>query len=92
MASSIRLTIGGREYSLLGEDEKLTRQAATKVNETLDNIAGSHSDIADKTLMVLAALNLAEEKIIAEENQDKFSENLNTELSKLAEYVNEAFK
>jgi len=59
MQKLTKVNIGGREYSLRGEDEQLIYNAASEVNLQLDEIKGKTNE-PQVIQSVLAALNIAE--------------------------------
>jgi cell division protein ZapA (FtsZ GTPase activity inhibitor) len=60
MAKSIRVIIGGKEYTLKGQDEKLIQLASREVNMQLEELTQKHSKEPNTTLSILTALNIAE--------------------------------
>jgi cell division protein ZapA (FtsZ GTPase activity inhibitor) len=61
MVKSIRIVIGGKEYTLKGDDEKIIESAAQEVNRQIEELQSRHHEESASTLAVLAALNIAEE-------------------------------
>lgn len=61
MVKSIKIVIGGKEYTLRGDDEQLIQHAAHEVNSQLTELEARHQDESAATLAILAALNIAEE-------------------------------
>jgi len=60
MVKSIKIVIGGKEYTLRGDDENIIQQAAQEVNRQLEELQSRHLDESPSTLAMLAALNIAE--------------------------------
>lgn len=58
---AVSVTIGGRRYRLRGDDADKLAKLATRVDETLGEIAGPEGQTEDFKVAVLAALNLAGE-------------------------------
>jgi cell division protein ZapA len=60
-SKSIRVKIFGTEYPLRGEDEELTRQAASYVDSLMNQFHDRIPEHTPATIAVLTALNIAEE-------------------------------
>lgn len=89
MSKSIKVNIGGKEYSLRGENETLINQLADEVNEQIELIGSRHSGENATTISVLAALNLAE-KAYREKVQNKIDEKyIVEEVNKLKSFIEE---
>jgi len=58
-AESIRVTIFGEEYSVVGEDPERLREIADMVDNTMHKIGGAVTNISLSRLAILAALNIA---------------------------------
>ncbi|MDQ1265956.1 MAG: hypothetical protein QG635_1108 [Bacteroidota bacterium] len=69
MAEKIKVQIGIREYTLVGEDIGILQKAAEEVNEQIRELKKRHSDENSTTITVLAALNIAEKQI---RNQNQY--------------------
>lgn len=78
MLKSIRVKIGGKEYTLRGEDEQKILTAADEVNTQLELLKGSLGDQSSATHAIVAALNIAEKNY--EQNQ-----NITNDLSQLVQ-------
>lgn len=64
MANPVKVFIGGKEYSLTGENPDLIRETASIVNKQIENLIAQHGDLPDKSVsFLLAALNIAENEI-----------------------------
>lgn len=87
MAKSIKVTIGGKEYALVGDDEHLIRSTASELNRQMDEIASSHGDLPDKTVAILAALNIAEEQYKANQQLENLSTVLVSEINKMSYFL-----
>ncbi len=87
MAETVRVTIGGREYSLVGEDSNLTRNAAEEVNKQIKELKKNYGDESSNTLSVLAALNIAEGSLRDRQQNDTDMKFANIELNKMAEFL-----
>jgi cell division protein ZapA len=60
---SIRVRIYGTEYPLRGENEELTRQAASYVDSLMNQFHERNPEQSPSIIAVLTALNIAEELI-----------------------------
>jgi len=87
MATAIRVIIGGREYSLKGDNEQLVRQAADDVNKQFTSFGLKHNEESSTTLGVLAALNLAEQSILNRQQIIADSEFISNELDAMANFI-----
>lgn len=88
-----KVTIGGIEYKLTGEDEASLQSAADEVNRLLDDLQTQYDvKLPINTLSVLAALNLAEAKV--KEEKRKITENayFQDEIDKMIEHLNSALR
>jgi cell division protein ZapA len=84
---SIKVRIFGSEYPLRGESEESTRKIATYVDEMINTI---HSKIPEQptlTVAVLSALNITEDLFKERERSRTLSSSVETEISKLANYL-----
>jgi len=86
MQKTIKVNIGGKEYSLRGEDEELIKKAADEVNIQLDNLKGIKKESAS-TLPMLAALNIAEKYYINKKQQEIDINFLAKELNEMINYL-----
>lgn len=87
MQNTIKVNIGGREYSLHGEDEELIQKAAEEVNIQLDNLKGKIKEGAT-TLPLLAALNIAEKYYVNKKQYEIDNNFLANELNEMINYLN----
>ena len=87
MQNIFKVNIGGREYSLHGENEELINKAAEEVNIQLDNLKGKIKESAT-TLPLLAALNIAEKYYINKKQYDIDNNFLANELNEMINYLN----
>ncbi len=86
MQKAIKVNIGGREYSLRGEDEDIIKSAAKEVNTQLDNLIGKTKETAS-TLPLLAALNIAEKYYINKKQYEIDIDFLARELNEMIDYL-----
>lgn len=84
MTKSIRVSIGGKDYSLSGENEELLRQSAHEVDSTFVHLKQRTNEQSTSTLAVLTALNLAEEKIVLEDTVSRWSDSVSSRLDSMA--------
>lgn len=84
MASSVKVFIGGKEYSLAGENPEMIKQTASIVNKQVEQIVSTTGDLPDKSLsFMLAALNIAESNISSSNHISNSTEYLMKELKKM---------
>ncbi len=88
MAKSIKVIIGGKEYSLRGDNEKLIQHVAGEVNSQLREIGSRHGEESATTQTVLTALNLAERGIRDRAQKEANELYVENELGKMAELIN----
>ena len=89
--SSIKVEIGKKEYNLTG-DEELIRQSADELNSTIGEIEQHMGTMSNETLLVLAALNISEQKKIdAKKNENNLS-HITVEINKMVEFLDSAFE
>lgn len=87
MAKSIKVNIGGKEYSLRGDNEKLIFTLANEVNEQLDALGSRHGEESAATLSTLAALNLAEKAYLEKIQKANNETYILDELHKMTSYL-----
>ncbi len=84
---SIKVNIFGAEYPLKGENEDFTRRVAEHVDQMLNRIHDKIPEQPPLTVAVLSALNITEDLLKEQEEQKKAVENLETEVTKLSNYL-----
>ncbi len=90
---TIKVNIGGSEYSLTGENKNLLNDAANFVNQKLNEIKTNYNvKLSNDTLSVLTALNMAEIYLNLEKNTDKELNAINSELAKMVQQMKEILK
>ncbi len=89
MAKEIKVKIGGRTFSLKGDDEELVKLAAEELDEELKKVSESHSSQSVDTKAILAALNIAEKKYKIEKQKENDESYLVNEIGKMESYINE---
>lgn len=83
---TINVNIGGKSYSLSGEDENLVKETAEMVDSQMRDLASGHGELADeKALPLLTALNIAENSIINSKKADNERTYLVGELNNLTD-------
>ena len=87
MANSIRVIIGGKEYSLKGDNEHLIRYASDEVNKQLSALGLKHNEESSTTLSILAALNLSEQNILRQNQLSVNSRFITNELEAMADFL-----
>ncbi len=88
MSKLIRVKIGGKDYSLRGDDEELLQQAASQVNDKLEELKAKNIEEPAATLSLIAALNIAEEQYSIKKQFEVDSNFIITEINSMVEYLN----
>ena len=73
MSTQVKVTIGGKEFTLRGDDEQKLVRAAKEVDDQIRALQSGMMDQSTQMQAIVAALNLAEQKISAEETLEKES-------------------
>lgn len=92
MSIQVKVTIGGKEISLRGDDEQQLIRAAKEVDDQIQALQSGMLDQSTQMQAIVAALNLAEQKIQAEEQLAKDSRVVSTELENMAEFLRQSSK
>ncbi len=87
MSKTVRVKIGGKEYSLRGDDEQKLLASAQEVDTQFQELRGQLSDQSTATMAVVAALNIAEKNYETKQQADADAAYLAAELTKMAEYL-----
>jgi cell division protein ZapA (FtsZ GTPase activity inhibitor) len=78
---SVKVIVGGEEYSLIGEDEELIIRSAEEANRLIEELKAKYNDLPILTLTTLALVNVIEtleiERGKFEAEKMKFSDELN---------------
>ncbi|MFP4528322.1 MAG: cell division protein ZapA [Candidatus Kapaibacterium sp.] len=90
MPDSFDVTIGGQNYPLKGENERLVREAAGLVDIHINRIKNRYRDLPAPKLTVLAAVNIAEEYNETKGQADADRDYLKTEINRMADYLGAA--
>ncbi|GMV54138.1 MAG: cell division protein ZapA [Flavobacteriales bacterium] len=91
MTKSIRVTLGGKDLTLRGDNEETVKKSVREVNLQLQSLQQAAKDQGAQTLSLLTALNLAERCIQAEEGRAADIAYLTTELGKMTELLERAW-
>lgn len=92
MSIQVKVTIGGKEFSLRGDDEEKLIRAAKEVDDQIKALQSGMLDQSTQMQAIVAALNLAEQKIHAEEQLQKDSVLLASELENMAVFLKQQLK
>lgn len=87
MSKIVRVKIGGKEYSLRGEDEQKLVASAHEVDTQFHELRGQLQDQSTSTIAVVAALNIAEKNYETKQQAEADTAFLIAELTKMAEYL-----
>lgn len=87
MAKTVKIVIGGREYSLRGENEDLIKKTADELNRHIDDLEKKYKDESALTITTLAALNLAEDSTKAIDKQEINQNFVINEINKMSEFL-----
>jgi cell division protein ZapA (FtsZ GTPase activity inhibitor) len=92
MSTQVKVTIGGKEFTLRGDDEQKLVRAAKEVDDQIRALQSGMMDQSTHMQAIVAALNLAEQKISAEEMLEKESLLLSSELENMTTFLREQLK
>lgn len=92
MSIQVKVTIGGKEFTLRGDDEQKLVRAAKEVDDQIRALQSGMMDQSTQMQAIVAALNLAEQKINAEETLEKESQLLASELENMAVFLRQQLK
>ena len=87
MANAIRVIIGGKEYSLKGDNEQVIRSASEEVNRQFEALGLKHNEESSTTLSVLAALNIAEQSILNKQQLNYDNKFITNELDAMSNFL-----
>lgn len=91
MSKAIRVTIGGKDLTLRGNDEEKIKKSVREVNLQVQHLQQTLREQSTPTLTILAALNIAEKYLDAQEQRAKDLELVTDELTKMTEYLDRAW-
>ncbi|MFN5007503.1 MAG: cell division protein ZapA [Ignavibacteria bacterium] len=92
MSIQVKVTIGGKEFSLRGDDEEKLIRAAKEVDDQIKALQSGMLDQSTQMQAIVAALNLAEQKLQAEEQLQKDTVLLASELENMAVFLRQHMK
>jgi len=90
MSIPLTISIGNKEYNVIGEDERLIRKAADILNDKISdfsvkNPASESVPILTKT--TIAALNIIEEALHNKVESDVLASEIVSEIYKITDYI-----
>ena len=91
MSKAIRVTLGGKDLTLRGENEESIKKSVREVNLQIQTLQQTLREQSTPTLSLLAALNLAERCLTAEEGRERDARYLLSELEKMTSYFERAW-
>lgn len=92
MIQSIRVKIGGKEYTLRGEDEQKIRSCASEVDSQFQELQGKLQDQSTATLAVVSALNLAEINYDLKRQSASDTAFISLEFDKMSAFLEQCWK
>jgi len=92
MSKAIRVSIGGKDLTLRGDNEEKIKRSVREVNLQIQSLQQSLREHSTPTLSLLAALNIAERLHDAEEQNDRSTQFVADELEKMTQYLERAAK
>lgn len=91
MSKAIRVTIGGKDLTLRGNDEEKIKKSVREVNLQVQHLQQTLREQSTPTLTILAALNIAEKYLDVQEQQAADLALVTDELKKMTEYLDRAW-
>lgn len=92
MSKAIRVTIGGKDLTLRGENEEKIKKSVREVNLQIQQLQHSLREHSTPTLSLLAALNIAERYHDSLEQNSRDVQYVADELDKMAQYLERAYR
>ena len=92
MTKAIRVTIGGKDLTLRGNDEEKIKKSVREVNLQVKHLQKTLREQSTPTLTVLAALNIAEKYLDVQEQSSKDVVFVTDELEKMTRYLERAWR
>ncbi len=92
MSKAIRVTIGGKDLTLRGDDEESIKKSVREVNLQIQTIQQNLREQGTNTVSLLAALNLAERCLKAEEGRTSDVTYMTSELARMTDLLERAWK
>ncbi len=91
MSKAIRVTIGGKDLTLRGNDEEKIKKSVREVNLQVQHLQQTLREQSTPTLTILAALNIAEKYLDVQEQQAADLALVTDELKQMTEYLDRAW-
>jgi cell division protein ZapA (FtsZ GTPase activity inhibitor) len=91
MSKAIRVTIGGKDLTLRGNDAEKIKKSVREVNLQVQHLQQTLREQSTPTLTILAALNIAEKYLDVQEQRANDLELVTDELTKMTEYLDRAW-
>jgi cell division protein ZapA (FtsZ GTPase activity inhibitor) len=92
MSNFLRVKIGGKEYTLRGDNEQKLLLCARQVDAQFQQLQGRLQDQSTATMAIVAALNLAENGIDMQEQAELDALYIASELEEMAEFLEKSWK
>lgn len=92
MSNQVKVSIGGKEFTLRGENEFKIKHCAQEVDQQLKTLQGTLNDQSTQTLSLVAALNLAEQKFELQEHVYQAQNRLISEIEKMTAFINQSIQ
>lgn len=92
MSKTIRVNIGGKDLTLRGENEESIKKSVREVNLQIQALQQSLREQGTQTISLLAALNLAERCLTAEEGRVADVQFVASEISKMTDMLERSWK
>ncbi len=92
MSKTIRVTIGGKDLTLRGNDEEKMKKSVREVNLQVQHLQQTLREQSTPTLTVLAALNIAEKYLDVQEQSSQDAKLVAAELEKMTLYLERAWR
>jgi cell division protein ZapA (FtsZ GTPase activity inhibitor) len=92
MSKSVKIVIGGKDYSLKGDDESVIRIAANEVNKEISFLEKNFPEESPATISVLTALNLAEKNIAGKKQKEVDESFLIEQINKMSDYLSKVLR
>lgn len=85
---SVKVTIGGEEYNLIGEDESLIIHSANEANKLINDIKSRYDkELPPLTITTLALVNAIETLEIERKQHEEEMRLLEEELDRIKDYL-----
>lgn len=91
MSKAIRVTLGGKDLTLRGENEEKIKKSVREVNLQIQQLQQTLREQSTPTLSLLAALNVAEKYLDIQEQSQKDVAYVATELESMTQYLERAW-